>query len=180
MRALLQRMNETEVGVCLAWNSWTRYRPVLILFKTVSRLGNGVFWYSLIGLLAFTQGSTGRQAAVHMLIIGALSLGLYKLLKHQTVRDRPCDFESAIRPGAPVLDHYSFPSGHTLHAVGFTLIALVYFPSLSVVLVPFTLLTAASRIVLGLHYPSDVLVGALLGGVISMGSRYLSRLIPLV
>jgi undecaprenyl-diphosphatase len=179
MRALLQRMNDSEVGLCLAWNSFTRYRSVLILFKVISRLGNGVFWYSLIFLLAATQGATGLRAAVHMLVVGAVSLLLYKLLKRQTLRDRPCDFDSAIRPGAPVLDHYSFPSGHTLHAVGFTMVALAYFPALAVVIIPFTLLTAASRIVLGLHYPSDVLVGALLGGTLASGSFYLTRLVEL-
>jgi len=78
-----------------------------------------------------------------------------------------------------VLDHYGFPSGHTLHAVGFTLVALAYFPSLAAVLVPFALLTAASRIALGLHYPSDVLIGALLGGTLASGSFYLARLVAI-
>ncbi|MEA3276984.1 MAG: phosphatase PAP2 family protein, partial [Pseudomonadota bacterium] len=63
----------------------------------------------------------------------------------------------------PTLDYYSFPSGHTLHAVSFTAVAMSYYPQLAWVLVPFTLLVASSRVVLGLHYPSDVLAAAGIG-----------------
>jgi undecaprenyl-diphosphatase len=76
----------------------------------------------------------------------------------------------------PPLDRYSFPSGHTLHAVLFTTIAVAYAPSLVFVLLPFTLLIAASRVVLGLHYPSDVIVGALLGWMIAKLSSFVQHL----
>jgi undecaprenyl-diphosphatase len=72
-----------------------------------------------------------------------------------------------IRAGTPPLDRYSFPSGHTLHAVSFTAIATAHFPELGWVLVPFTVLVAASRVVLGLHYPSDVLAGAAIGAALA-------------
>ncbi|MES2546747.1 MAG: phosphatase PAP2 family protein, partial [Pseudomonadota bacterium] len=61
------------------------------------------------------------------------------------------------------LDHFSFPSGHTLHAVAFSVVAMQYYPELSIVLVPFTIMVAMSRVILGLHYPSDVLAGATIG-----------------
>ena len=61
------------------------------------------------------------------------------------------------------LDRYSFPSGHTLHAVSFAWQATVHFPELGWVLVPLAALIAASRVVLGLHYPTDVLAGAAIG-----------------
>jgi undecaprenyl-diphosphatase len=163
-------MNDTELALCLAWNRSTRYRPVLALFRLVSRLGNGVFWYALIAALPALYGQAGLEAALHMLLVGGFCLALYKALKGATSRDRPCDYHAAIRPGTPPLDDYSFPSGHTLHAVGFSLVAMVHFPELAAVLIPFTALIGASRIVLGLHYPSDVLVGAALGAFIASAS----------
>ncbi|MGD2084163.1 MAG: phosphatase PAP2 family protein [Chromatiales bacterium] len=163
-------MNESELGLCLAWNRSTRYRSVLALFRLVSRLGNGVFWYALIAVLPVIHGQAGLAAGAHMLLVGGFCLALYKAVKGVTTRDRPCDCHTAIRPGVPPLDDYSFPSGHTLHAVGFSLVAMAYFPELAVVLVPFTALTGASRVVLGLHYPSDVLVGAVLGAFIASAS----------
>jgi len=70
------------------------------------------------------------------------------------------------RAAAP-LDRYSFPSGHTLHAVSFTWQAGAHFPELLWVLVPLAALIGASRVVLGLHYPSDVLAGAAIGAALA-------------
>ena len=64
------------------------------------------------------------------------------------------------------LDRFSFPSGHTLHAVSFTVSVCSSLPALAVVLVPAAVLIALSRVVLGLHYPSDVLAGGLLGALL--------------
>jgi len=71
------------------------------------------------------------------------------------------------------LDQFSFPSGHTLHAVIFSMVAIHYYPMLSVALIPFTILVGLSRPILGLHYPSDVLVGAFIGILISTLSFYI-------
>lgn len=65
--------------------------------------------------------------------------------------------------------------GHARHAVSFTLIALHYFPTLTSTLIPFTLMVALSRPVLGLHYPSDVFAGALLGAGLAGASLALLR-----
>ena len=50
-----------------------------------------------------------------------------------------------------------------MHAVSFSLVALAWFPQLQALLVPLTVLIALSRVVLGLHYPSDVIVASLIG-----------------
>jgi undecaprenyl-diphosphatase len=107
------------------------------------------------------------QVSLKMLLAGAVGLALYKLLKVRLVRERPFIGLMGIECAMPPLDRYSFPSGHTLHAVTFTAIAIHYVPMLAWVLVPFALLVAASRVVLGLHYPSDVLAGALMGAAIA-------------
>lgn len=70
-----------------------------------------------------------------------------------------------IRACSRSLDEFSFPSGHTLHSVAFSLILTVYYPMFALFVWPLTLLIAVSRIILGLHYPSDVIVGALIGGI---------------
>jgi undecaprenyl-diphosphatase len=54
-----------------------------------------------------------------------------------------------------------------LHAVSFTWQAVAYFPELGWVLIPLGSLIAASRVVLGLHYPTDVLAGAAIGSALA-------------
>ena len=61
----------------------------------------------------------------------------------------------------------SFPSGHTLHAVMVTIVLGYIQPMLLAAMLPFMVLVALSRMVLGLHYPSDVIVGALIGAAVA-------------
>ena len=70
---------------------------------------------------------------------------------------------ASIKLGTQPLDQYSFPSGHTMHAVGFTIVVCYHYSELAVILFPVVILVAMSRMILGLHYPSDVLVGAGIG-----------------
>ncbi|MBN8483090.1 MAG: phosphatase PAP2 family protein, partial [Xanthomonadales bacterium] len=112
----------------------------------------------------------GGQAALHMLLTGGVAALLYRTLKRWTRRPRPFRAHAGIVAHIPPLDEFSFPSGHTLHAVTFTLVALAWFPALAAILIPFTVLVAASRVVLGLHYPSDVLVASAIGFVLAEAS----------
>jgi undecaprenyl-diphosphatase len=157
-----QRFDDAEQALCLRMNRTSRHASVQKLFVTVSRLGDGGVWYLLI--LAFAiSGPQGADVAAQMAVTGLAGVVLYRQLKHRLVRERPFISHAAIRLGTAPLDRYSFPSGHTLHAVSFTVVATAQVPELVPILLPFALLVAASRVVLGLHYPSDVIAGAALG-----------------
>lgn len=164
-----RQMIEREHGWCLIANAWGRHRLVYRYFATVSRLGDGVFWYGLMALSVLVDGYAGLVASTHMAATGLAALILYKMLKRWTRRPRPCARDRRIQALVPPLDEFSFPSGHTLHAVAFTIVALIHYPALAWLLVPFAASIAVSRVVLGLHYPSDVLaataVGAGLAGI---------------
>lgn len=170
MQTLFERMDGYELRICEVLNRGSRQRTVRRFFSTVSRLGNGVFWYALIALLPLMFGREALAASLHMLLIGLIGLALYKYLKSHLVRERPYITRGTITLGTAPLDQYSFPSGHTLHAVSFTLIALSYYPQLWWLLVPFASLVALSRVVLGLHYPTDVAAGAALGALLAYTS----------
>ncbi|MGN6519206.1 MAG: phosphatase PAP2 family protein [Dokdonella sp.] len=154
-------------------NRWGARRALTRVFRLVSRLGDGVFWYALMLALAVFGGRRGVQAAVHMAGVGIVAALLYRTLKRWTRRPRPFRTHADITPYIAPLDEFSFPSGHTLHAVGFTSIALAYFPWLAPLLLPFAILVAMSRVVLGVHYPSDVLAATFIGGALAGSSLWL-------
>jgi undecaprenyl-diphosphatase len=170
IEATLRELLRWDRALCVQLNGALRYEALLRGFRALSWLGNGIFWYALmLGLLAVHKGEA-LLPVLHMAFVGAVCTASYKMLKRGTLRRRPYQAMRGIAAGAPVLDTFSFPSGHTLHAVAFTLVASYYYPDLAVILVPFTLLTAASRVVLGLHYPSDVLAGAAIGAAVALAS----------
>ncbi|MDE1958481.1 MAG: phosphatase PAP2 family protein [Xanthomonadaceae bacterium] len=149
--------------LCLAANRWGARRAVAAFFAAISRLGDGLFWYALMTVLALTGGVRGAAAALQMAVTGLMALLLYRVLKRWTRRPRPYRGCAGVIARVPPLDEFSFPSGHTLHAVSFSVVALAWFPLLAPLLLTFTVLVAASRVVLGLHYPSDVLAAIALG-----------------
>jgi undecaprenyl-diphosphatase len=170
----LAQIHALDTLLCLGLNCTSRHRRVRQLFRLVSRLGDGMFWCLLmLGILA-TERSAAVVPVLHMATAGICGTLVYKAVKGRTLRPRPFEVNQTVIVGMAPLDRFSFPSGHTLHAVLFSVIALAYYPSLIWILLPFTLLVAASRLVLGLHYPSDVLAGAGMGALIASGSLMLA------
>ena len=163
----IERLRLWDSALCIRFNGVARIAPVRSLFRVVSRLGDGVFWYALMLALLAAGGTSALGPVARMALTGLVCTLIYKWLKSKTSRPRPFAVETAVWAGADPLDPFSFPSGHTLHAVAFSVIAIAFYPMLAWVLVPFTLLVAASRVVLGLHYPSDVLAGAAMGALIA-------------
>jgi undecaprenyl-diphosphatase len=167
---LFRTFDEYELGLCLRLNRASAWPSLRGVFRVASRLGDGVFWYTLMALLPVLFGTGAWLASVHMAVVGVTGVLLYKLLKTRMVRERPFVTHAAINLGTAPLDQYSFPSGHTLHAVSFTLVATAYYPVLAWLLLPFAALVMLSRVVLGLHYPTDVVAGAVIGALLAYAS----------
>jgi undecaprenyl-diphosphatase len=167
LNTVIARFDAAEYGLCRRLNRGASFALPRRIFQVASRLGDGIFWYVLILAMPVMFGRTAVKPAIVMALTGALGVVIYALLKRVFVRERPFITHAAIDRGAAPLDRYSFPSGHTLHAVSFTWQACAYFPELAWVLVPLAALIAGSRVVLGLHYPSDVLAGAAIGAALA-------------
>lgn len=160
---IFQYMDKLELAICLQFNRFSQWKNIESFFAVISRLGDGVFWYLLMVIFSVVDYPYGLLSALHMALASLLGLYIYKFLKSHTVRERPSVKWSQIKRGAAALDLYSFPSGHTLHAFSFGIIALYYYPGLIWFVAPMMALIALSRLVLGLHYLSDVLAGAAIG-----------------
>jgi undecaprenyl-diphosphatase len=170
-----ERFDRAELKFCRYLNRSSSSVAVRDLFRLISWLGDGWIWYGLLLCLPLLYGAAGLRAALHSALTGAAGLLIYKLVKTRAVRERPYITHSVIQCVSVPLDRYSFPSGHTLHAISFTLLLTSYFPEWMGVLAALALLIALSRVVLGLHYPTDVAAGALLGGALAMLSLLLGE-----
>ncbi|HZF28358.1 MAG TPA: phosphatase PAP2 family protein [Gammaproteobacteria bacterium] len=170
-----ERFDQAELRFCRYLNRSSGSAAVRQAFRAVSWLGDGWIWYGLLLSLPLIYGHDGLVAALHMALTGAVGVLVYKAIKTRAVRERPYITHSAIQCASVPLDRYSFPSGHTLHAISFTLLTAGYFPEWTAVLASLALLIALSRVILGLHYPTDVAAGALLGGVLGMSSLELGQ-----
>jgi len=166
----LDALRGRETRWCRRANHYCRHRRIRHAFAVISRLGDGAFWYALMGALVLLDGLDGLRASLHMAATGLMALLLYKGLKRWTRRPRPYAADLRIRAWVAPLDEFSFPSGHTLHAVSFTIVALAYYPWLAPVLGPFPMLIGLARVVLGLHYPSDVLAATGIAALLAAAS----------
>ncbi len=165
--AHLERLLEWDRACTLQLNRAAMSYEWINVLAMVSRLSDGSIWFFLMGALALASPE-GLKCSLHMLFAGASAALLYKIVKQYACRPRPCVYLEEVRSCVPPIDEFSFPSGHILHAVTFTTIAVAYYPSLAIGLVPFTVCVGVSRVALGLHYPSDVIAGAAIGGMVGL------------
>ncbi len=134
------------------------------LYVAVALLGAGIDQlYPDVGLQPFVQ---------LVCICFLLERPIYFVLKNTCRRRRPPealpDFKSLVKAA----DKFSFPSGHTSAAFMFSTCCLLGFGPVALPLFAWASTVALSRIFLGVHFPSDVLIGAFMGGTIALHAAY--------
>jgi undecaprenyl-diphosphatase len=142
---------------------------------TATRLGDGWLWL-LTGLLLMAGGGRGLDVLGAAAVAAAFANGLLVPLKRRFRRPRPCErepnphFACTYRPQFRG-DAFSFPSGHSLNAFAVGTVVALAFPMLAPIAFLVAASVSASRVFLGLHFLTDVVVGAALGAAIG-GSAF--------
>lgn len=156
---IMRRLNRWEAP------HWIRRWTIL-----ASRGGDGWLW-SAIGVILLLFGGTRRFDA---LAAGFASVGVsqvtFFILKRLIGRERPCASEPHCWSLLLPPDRFSFPSGHSITAFAIALSLGLYYPALLLGLLFCAASVAASRVILGLHYLSDVVAGLLIGALIGMAA----------
>ncbi len=110
------RILDLDLKGCVYLNHFSHSHAVANFFKRISRLGDGIFWYTMLALTWLLQGLVYSLQIVYLVLGSLCGTLIYKVLKIKTIRPRPYQVHQVIRMGELPLDHFSFPSGHTLHA----------------------------------------------------------------
>jgi len=156
-------------------NRWSAPQWVRAWMICATRGGDGWLWYILMAALLFAGGDQRFQAVGAMLTSGALTITGFLSLKRITNRKRPCMLEPHCWAKLLPPDQFSFPSGHTMTAFALAVVVSLFYPSLMIGVFFCAISIAASRILLGMHFLSDVLAGSLLGASIGYFTYTLFR-----
>ena len=169
-QSMLQFIATRDLKLMRKVNKWPAPRWVRYLAIAATRAGDGWLWYGL-GAMLLIFGGASRYAAVaasgSAAIAGVL---VFKILKLLSQRPRPCQYEPHCWSKVLPPDRFSFPSGHTMTAFSIALVVSYFYPSLEGPLFFLALSIAVSRVVLGMHFLSDVLAGAVLGVALGCAS----------
>ena len=169
-RNLWQHIERRDHRVMRRMNRWRAPRWIRMWMIAATRMGDGWIWYGLGGLL-LTFGGAQRFAAVGSAGLAAIvGIFVFKILKRLSQRPRPCQIEPHCWAKILPPDQFSFPSGHTMSAFSIALVVSFFYPSLEGVLFFLALSIAVSRVVLGMHFLSDVLAGVVLGVALGCGA----------
>ncbi|HZC66184.1 MAG TPA: phosphatase PAP2 family protein [Candidatus Dormibacteraeota bacterium] len=151
-------------------NRWRAPRWIRYWMIAATRAGDGWLWYALAGIL-LTFGGAQRFEAVSAASAAALAgVLVFKAIKLISQRPRPCQLEPHCWSRVLPPDRFSFPSGHTMTAFSIALVVSYFYPPLKGPLFFLAISIGVSRIVLGMHFLSDVLAGMVLGVALGCAS----------
>jgi undecaprenyl-diphosphatase len=164
---MLKYITRRDHNVMRRVNRWPAPRWIRAWMICATRVGDGWLWY-VLGAAILLFGGEDRVAAVGAAAL-AVSCGIvvFLALKRAAGRRRPCSFEPHCWATLLPPDQFSFPSGHTITAFAVAASLSHFYPDLTFGLLFCAISVAVSRIVLGMHFLSDVVAGAAIGALLA-------------
>jgi undecaprenyl-diphosphatase len=165
--AMLHYIDRRDHTLMLRVNRWYAPRWIRLWMLCATRGGDGWLWYAM-GIVILVAGGEHRFVAVGSAALAAGSgIATFLRLKRATGRRRPCAIEPHCWATLLPPDQFSFPSGHTITAFAVAVSLSSFYPELATGLFFCALSIAASRVLLGMHFLSDVVAGAAIGAMVA-------------
>ncbi len=164
MNYLESVQNNDEVFFFWAQKKHQQHPLLARLARQSSRIADGPS-YAIIGLLCYYLDPNSGETFFFTTLFAFLLIErpCYFLLKNTIKRNRPCHKFDDVHPSIEPSDRFSLPSGHTSAAFMMASLCLVFYPSLAIIAFMFATTVALARVLLGVHYLTDTMAGALLG-----------------
>ncbi|WP_191560535.1 phosphatase PAP2 family protein [Metabacillus idriensis] len=163
MIKLMENMYDFECRLFRSVNRHFDHRFMNYFFRNITHIGGATFTISICLLLILFTGGEIRMAAIASAVSLLVSHLPVAYVKKRYPRKRPYLALLETKVSANPLEDHSFPSGHTTAIFSVIIPFILILPQAAVILLPLGISIGVSRMYLGLHYPSDVLAGCLLG-----------------
>src|SRR6516164_10381779 len=165
----------TDYRLMRKLNRWSAPKWLRLWMMAATRGGDGWLWYAMGAMVAVFGGAQRVPALIAAAAAVGSGIALFLRLKRFCGRKRPCAIEPHCWATLLPPDQFSFPSGHTITAFAVAVCLSQFYPTLAVGLLFCAISVAASRLLLGMHFLSDVLAGAAIGTLLAFGSADLAR-----
>lgn len=144
-------------------------------FPFITEIKNWYLTYIILWLILFFKGGRiGKITAIAIIFAITVSDQLSShVLKDMVARIRPCNALPDVRTLVPFTNSFSFPSSHAVNNFTIAVLLLRIFPKLKWILLISAFLIAFSRPYVGVHYPSDIIAGAIIGSIIGYIFSYI-------
>ena len=176
MNTFLQRVHHLDT-LAFLWVHVTKRFQYRRSVRFISATGDGPTYLCIALLLVLLEPVAGSAFFGAGIIAYCFDVSLYLLLKNLIKRDRPAvkitSYQAFITPS----DQFSFPSGHTAAAFLFACLVLNFYPLFALPCFIWAAAVGASRVLLGVHYPTDLVAGAVLGSTCAFWGIYLYQLL---
>jgi len=154
------RQLDYSISLRLA-RSVNHHSPIRKFFQIATLSGTAFFWFVIIPLWYYFLN--GEDEAITFGFVTIIMLIPVFLLKQSIRRSRP-DFKDT-RYGAVIFDEWSFPSGHATRSTYVVILMALYVPEFVILWILWALIMIISRLILGVHYISDIIAGILLSSI---------------
>ena len=170
-------LSAPDYFLMLRLNRWRPPRWIRVWMLVASRAGDGWLWWCC-GLAVLVSRDSARHQAIAAAALAVVAgIITFKVLKRSVGRRRPCALEPHCWANLLPPDQFSFPSGHSITAFAVAVSLGTFYPAALPVLMFCAVSVAISRLLLGMHFLTDVVAGAALGTTLGYSAARLFKML---
>lgn len=167
MKALFEYISHRDIHLLKTINNSWKCRLLDIIMPAMTYLGSFPFMFIFCTAAFLLSSNMLHDMAIKAMISITISTCVGKILKVSVTRLRPFIKIPNLNIKKIDIDKYSFPSGHTTAAFSLAVIIALYFPMFGFLTIPIAFCVGISRLYIGVHYPTDVIMGIFIGSMCS-------------